>query len=108
MDDATTPLAQGRQMWWLGSTVALVGVAHLVRPDAFAAINVLAFGRHQRRHSYTNGAIETAIGLGLIHPRTRRVVALAALPYPVYLIVNMLRARRHPERSTVRSPSWHR
>ena len=45
------------------------------------------------RHIYTNGGIETALGLGLLVPKTRKLAALGSLGYVAYLAGNAIRNR---------------
>ncbi len=93
MTDPGTRLNSRWMPVW-GLAVAVVGASHFRKPDAFASINRLAFGRHDRAHSYANGAIETVIGLGLTRSKTRRLALAGALPYSLYLGTNVLRTRR--------------
>jgi uncharacterized membrane protein len=77
----------------LGLAVAGTGVAHFVRPELFEGITKSAFPQDTDRHLKTNGAIETAIGLGLVAPKTRRLAVLGTLGYVGYLAVNVARNR---------------
>jgi uncharacterized membrane protein len=83
-----------------GLAVTAVGASHFGMPDAFASVNRLAFGRHDRVHSYANGAIETLIGLGLSHRKTRRLALAGALPYSLYLGINVVRTRNRQLETT--------
>ena len=49
--------------------------------------------RTPTRHLKTNGGIETAIGLGLVAPKTRKLAVLGLLGYVGYLAVNVVRNR---------------
>ena len=78
----------------IGAALAAVGVAHFVTPQAFESVTAAAFPTNTRRHTHINGGIETAVGVGLAVPATRRIAALGALAYVVYLVLNVVRARR--------------
>jgi uncharacterized membrane protein len=77
----------------VGLGVAGIGAAHFVRPELFEGITKSAFPQDTDRHLKTNGAIETAIGLGLAAPKTRKLAALGSLGYAGYLAVNVARNR---------------
>lgn len=69
-----------------------VGLAHFAFPRAFEPLNrKLGFTEHTRRHVYVNGAVETAIGLTMLSPRTRTLNAALSVGYPSYLIANAIR-----------------
>jgi uncharacterized membrane protein len=76
-----------------GLAFAATGVAHFIRPELFEGITKSAFPHDTDRHIQTNGAIETAIGLGLIAPKTRKLAVLGTLGYVGYLAVNVARNR---------------
>jgi uncharacterized membrane protein len=76
-----------------GLGVAAVGLSHFVKPTLFESITTPAFPRRTRQHIYTNGAIETAIGFGLISPKTRKAALVGTLAYGAYLGVNAARNR---------------
>ena len=78
----------------LGVALAAVGVAHFVKPQAFESITATAFPTNTRRYTYINGGIETAVGVGLAVPATRKFAAVGAVAYLGYLILNTVRARR--------------
>jgi uncharacterized membrane protein len=73
--------------------VAGVGVAHFVKPEAFEAITGQAFPRDTRKHIFIDGGIETAIGLGLSSPKTRKLAVIGLLGYGAYLAGNVVRNR---------------
>jgi uncharacterized membrane protein len=77
----------------VGLALAGTGVAHFVRPELFEGITKSAFPQDTDRHLKTNGGIETAIGLGLVAPKTRRLAVLGTLGYVGYLAVNVARNR---------------
>ena len=74
-----------------GLLLAGTGVAHFVRPQVFEGITKTAFPRDTDRHLKTNGGIETAMGVGLLVPKTRRLATLGTLGYVGYLAVNAVR-----------------
>lgn len=76
-----------------GLAVAGTGVAHFVAPQLFEGITKSAFPRDTDRHVKTNGGIETAIGLGLLVPKTRKLAVLGTLGYVAYLAGNAIRNR---------------
>ena len=73
--------------------VAGVGVAHFVKPDAFEDITRQAFPRDTHKHIYIDGGIETAIGLGLSSPKTRKLAVVGLIGYGAYLAGNVVRNR---------------
>lgn len=77
----------------VGLVVAGTGVAHFVRPELFEGITKAAFPQDIDRHLKANGAIETAIGLALVVPKTRKLGVLGTLGYVGYLAVNVARNR---------------
>lgn len=76
-----------------GLGLAGVGVAHFAKPQLFESITKPAFPRDTRKHIYTNGGIETALGLALSAPKTRRIGAVGAVGYLTYLAGNAVRNR---------------
>jgi uncharacterized membrane protein len=76
-----------------GLALAGTGVAHFVRPELFEGITKAAFPQDIDRHLKTNGAIETAFGLALVIPKTRKLGVLGTLGYVGYLAVNVARNR---------------
>ncbi len=76
-----------------GLAVAGTGLAHFVRPQLFEPLTVAAFPQNTRRHTYTNGSIETAIGLALAGRRTRKFGVAGLLGYAAYLAGNTVRKR---------------
>lgn len=75
----------------VGLAIAGTGVAHFVRPQAFEEITKKAFPRDVQKNTYTNGGIETAIGLGLLAPKTRKLAVVGLLGYGAYLAANVAR-----------------
>lgn len=76
-----------------GLALAGTGIAHFVQPQLFEGITVAAFPRDIRQHIYTNGGIETAIGLGLAVRKTRKLAVVGLLAYGAYLGANISRNR---------------
>ncbi len=76
-----------------GIGIAGAGVAHFVRPELFDDITQQAFPRETRKHVYIDGGIETAIGLGLVSRKTRKLAVLGLLGYGAYLAGNVVRNR---------------
>jgi len=71
-----------------GLAMAAVGLSHFVRPEMFESITAPAFPTNTRQHIYVNGGIETAIGLGLIPAKTRKLAVAGLIGYAAYLGVN--------------------
>ena len=77
----------------VGLGVAGTGVSHFVKPQLFESITKSAFPKDTQKHIYTNGGIETAIGLGLLLPKTRKLAAVGTIGYLAYLAGNAVRNR---------------
>ncbi|MBU9762856.1 hypothetical protein FR943_03165 [Mycobacterium sp. TNTM28] len=77
----------------VGLGVAGAGISHFVKPQLFESITKPAFPRDTQKHIYTNGSIETAIGLGLLLPKTRKLAAVGTVGYLAYLAGNAVRNR---------------
>lgn len=76
-----------------GLGLAGVGVAHFVSPQLFDSMTRQAFPRNTRQHIYIDGGVETALGLGLAAPKTRKLALVGALGYVAYLAGNVARNR---------------
>lgn len=76
-----------------GLALAGTGLAHFARPALFESITAPAFPRNTRQNIYINGGIETALGLGLAAPKTRKLAVLGTVGYLVYLAGNVARNR---------------
>ena len=76
-----------------GAALAALGLAHFAKPQAFEKLITPAFPQDTRRHVYTNGAIETALGVGLLVPKTRRFALAGAAAYLIYLVMGAVRSR---------------
>jgi uncharacterized membrane protein len=74
-----------------GLGLAGTGVAHFVKPELFESITKSAFPRDTEKHIKTNGGIETAIGLGFVARKTRKLAVLGLLGYGAYLAANVVR-----------------
>jgi len=57
----------------IGGGLAAVGLTHFVKPELFAPITAPVFPEDTTTWTYRNGACETAIGVALVSPRTRRL-----------------------------------
>jgi uncharacterized membrane protein len=77
----------------VGLGVAGVGVAHFVKPALFDDLTRQAFPRDTRKHLYIDGAVETALGLGLAARKTRRLAIVGLIGYGAYLAGNVVRNR---------------
>ena len=57
----------------IGGGLVAVGLTHFVKPELFAPITAPVFPDDTTTWTYRNGACETAIGVALVSPRTRRL-----------------------------------
>ena len=76
-----------------GAALAATGLAHFAKPELFEPITAPVFPDNTRRHVYLNGGIETALGVGLVVPQTRKVAVAGALGYLGYLALAAVRSR---------------
>jgi uncharacterized membrane protein len=76
-----------------GVVVAVTGLSHFVRPALFESATKSAFPENTVAHTYIDGGIETAIGLALVAPKTRKLAVAGLLAYGAYLGVNVARNR---------------
>jgi len=76
-----------------GLAVAVTGLSHFVRPGLYESLTASAFPRNTLQHTYIDGGIETAIGLGLVAPQTRKIALAGLIGYGAYLGVNIARNR---------------
>ena len=76
-----------------GLGLAGIGVAHFVKPDAFEELTATAFPENTQQHLYMDGAAETALGLALAVPKTRKLAVIGLLGYGGYLAANVLKNR---------------
>lgn len=77
----------------VGAVLAATGLAHFAKPELFEPITAPVFPTKTRQHIYLNGGIETALGVGLAVPRTRKLAMAGALGYIGYLAVSAVRSR---------------
>ncbi len=77
----------------VGAVLAATGLAHFAKPELFEPITAPVFPTNTRQHIYLNGGIETALGVGLAVPRTRKLAMAGALGYIGYLAVSAVRSR---------------
>jgi uncharacterized membrane protein len=76
-----------------GPPVVAIGLSHFLWPRLFDPINMLGFPDEPRKYTYINGAIETAIGVLLTYPRTRRLSGIVGAGYTIYLAGNVIKAQ---------------
>jgi uncharacterized membrane protein len=74
-----------------GLAIAGVGLAHFASPQLFDSITKPLFPRRTRQHTYTNGGIETVLGLGLAARQTRNLAIVGSIGYVAYLGSNAIR-----------------
>jgi uncharacterized membrane protein len=74
-----------------GLALAGAGLAHFTSPRLFEPITKSAFPRNTRQHLYTNGSIETVLGLGLSSKQTRSLATVGLIGYLAYLGGNAIR-----------------
>lgn len=74
--------------------LAATGLSHFFKPQMYEKLTALAFPNNTRRHVYVDGAIETAIGVGLVAPKTRKFAYAGIAGYLGYLIFGAIRSRR--------------
>jgi uncharacterized membrane protein len=74
-----------------GLAIAGGGMAHFASPKLFESITKAAFPRRTRQHVYTNGGIETVLGLGLAAHQTRNLAIVGSIGYVAYLGGNAIR-----------------
>jgi uncharacterized membrane protein len=85
------PSKNSRAAVLTGLAIAGAGVSHFISPRSFESITAQAFPRDTHRHVYTNGGIETAIGLGFAARQTRSLAIVGLIGYGAYLAANVLR-----------------
>lgn len=78
----------------IGVALAATGLSHFVKPQLYDKMTAFAFPNNTRRHVYADGAIETAIGVGLVSPKTRKFAYAGIAGYLGYLIFGAVRSRR--------------
>lgn len=93
--DAEAPRRNSRLPKLAGLVLAGTGISHFTSPQLFESITKPAFPRRTRQHVYTNGGIETALGLGLLSRRTRGLAVIGSVGYLAYLGGNAVRNTRN-------------
>jgi uncharacterized membrane protein len=76
-----------------GLALAGTGVSHFVVPQVYEGFTKPAFPTNTRQHVYIDGAIETAVGLGLAAQKTRKLAVVGLVLYLLYLAGNVVRNR---------------
>lgn len=76
-----------------GVALAATGLSHFVAPQLYEGMTKPAFPTNTRQHVYIDGGIETAVGVGLAVPQTRKIAVIALLAYLLYLAGNAARNR---------------
>jgi len=76
-----------------GLSLAGAGLSHFVAPQLYESMMKHVFPRDIDRHIKINGTIETALGVGLMVPKTRKLAAVGGLGYIAYLGVNAARTK---------------
>lgn len=77
----------------LGFLVASVGAAHFFAPEAFEGVTKTAFPQDTAAWVLRDGASETAIGVAMMLPFTRKVGVLSLLGYTGWLGYNVVNAK---------------
>jgi uncharacterized membrane protein len=77
-----------------GLALAGAGASHFTSPQLWEPVVKPLFPRGTREHIYTNGGIETTLGLGLSFRRTRGLATVGLIGYATYLIGSLIRARQ--------------
>ena len=83
--------ASNRLARFSGLALAGSGLAHFTSPRMWEPITKTAFPRNTRQHVYTNGGIETALGLGFSSRQTRSLAIVGLVGYVAYLGGNAIR-----------------
>ncbi|MGE2832969.1 hypothetical protein [Mycobacterium sp. SMC-4] len=76
-----------------GLALAATGLSHFVVPQAYEEFTKPAFPNDTRKYVYIDGAIETAVGLGIAAPKTRKIALVGLAGYLLYLGGNVVRNR---------------
>lgn len=77
-----------------GLALAGAGLSHLAAPQLWQPISKPLFPHRTRRHVYTNGGIETVLGVGLSNRKTRSWTVVGLIGYAAYLGGNAIRNRQ--------------
>jgi uncharacterized membrane protein len=79
-----------------GLALAGAGLSHFTSPRLFEPATRSAFPRNTRQHVYTNGSIETVLGLGFSSKQTRSLATVGLIGYLAYLGGNAVRHSQKP------------
>ena len=79
-----------------GLAIAGLGLAHFTSPRMWEPITKTAFPRNTRQHGYTNGGIETALGLSFSSRQTRSLATVGVIGHLAYLGGNAIRHAQTP------------
>jgi uncharacterized membrane protein len=79
-----------------GLALAGLGLAHFTGPRMWEPITKTAFPRNTRQHIYTNGGIETVLGLSFSSRQTRSLATVGLIGYLAYLGGNAIRHAQTP------------
>ena len=79
-----------------GLAIAGLGLAHFTSPRMWEPITKTAFPRNTRQHVYTDGGIETVLGLSFSSRQTRSLGAVGLIGYLAYLGGNAIRHAQTP------------
>jgi uncharacterized membrane protein len=83
--------ASNRLARFSGLALAGTGLAHFTSPRMWGPITKTSFPRNTRQHVYTNGGIETVLGLGCSSRQTRSLAIVGLIGYVAYLGGNAIR-----------------
>ncbi|MFB1296037.1 hypothetical protein ACAG24_011005 [Mycobacterium sp. pW049] len=87
------PKQNSRAATVAGLALAGTGLSHFVVPQVYEGVTKSAFPTNTRQHVYIDGAAETAIGLGIASPKTRKIALAGLGAYLLYMGVNVARNR---------------
>ncbi|MDG4663369.1 hypothetical protein [Mycobacterium sp. 236(2023)] len=76
-----------------GLALAGTGLSHFVVPQVYEGVTKSAFPTNTRQHVYIDGAIETAVGLGIASPKTRKFALVGLVLYLLYMAGSVARNR---------------
>ena len=76
-----------------GLALAGTGLSHFVAPQLYEGLTKSAFPTNTRQHVYIDGAIETAVGLGIAAEKTRKLALVGLAVYLLYMLGNVARNR---------------
>lgn len=87
------PKQNSRAATVAGLVLAGTGLSHFVVPQVYEGVTKSAFPTNTRQHVYIDGAAETAIGLGIASPKTRKIALAGLGAYLLCMGVNVARNR---------------